>query len=159
MRALGNNRWLWGLMGIGVFLRVYPYLYNRSLWFDEAMLANNIVEQSFSQLLEPLEYGQIAPLGFLYLEKCAYLLLGHSAYSLRLFPLLAGLLSLFLFYQLALHFFNPLMARLALAFLVFCDPHIYYSIEVKQYIFDVLAALTVGLWIPVLYAAKQKMTG
>src|SRR5512139_456910 len=84
----------------GILLRLRQYLTGRSLWMDEAMLALNIVNRSFGELLKPLDYDQGAPLGFLMVEKLFNLLLGRSEYALRLFPLLVGILSIWLFYLL-----------------------------------------------------------
>jgi hypothetical protein len=75
------------LLATGIVIRVYHYLVNRSLWLDEAMLSNNIIDRSFSQLLEPLDKLQIAPIGFLFTQKVAVLFLGTNEYALRLFPL------------------------------------------------------------------------
>jgi hypothetical protein len=58
----------WVIIGFGAVLRVLQYLYNRSLWNDEAGLALNIVGRSFAGLLQPLSYGQAAPFGFLVVE-------------------------------------------------------------------------------------------
>ena len=54
----------------GAILHIIPYFYNRSLWIDEAMLANSILTRSFADLVkEPLMNGQSAPVGYLYLQK------------------------------------------------------------------------------------------
>lgn len=79
---------LWLLVGLGILLRLAQYLYNRSLWIDEAALALNIRDRSFSELFYPLDYAQAAPIGFLIVEKLFYQTLGHSEYVLRLFPFL-----------------------------------------------------------------------
>ncbi|MEM9916464.1 MAG: hypothetical protein AAF990_00130 [Bacteroidota bacterium] len=47
-----------GLLSIGALLRVLHYAGNRSLWYDEAMLAINFVRRDFIGLLDPLAYGQ-----------------------------------------------------------------------------------------------------
>ena len=45
----------WGISFIGVFLRLYIYIENRSLWGDEASLALNIVYKNFSELTRLLD--------------------------------------------------------------------------------------------------------
>jgi asparagine N-glycosylation enzyme membrane subunit Stt3 len=68
------------------------------------MLALNIVNRGFADLFKPLEYDQGAPIGFLLVEKIFNLFLGRNEYALRLFPLILGLLSLWLFYLLLKRF-------------------------------------------------------
>ena len=81
-------------------LRLRQYLTGRSLWADEAMLALNIVTRDFAGMFQPLDYDQGAPIGFLLVEKLFHALLGKHELALRLFPLLVGLISLWLFYRL-----------------------------------------------------------
>ena len=92
--------WEWILLFLGAALRLRQYLSGRSLWADEAMLALNIVNRSFAQLFQPLDYDQGAPLGFLLVEKIFNSILGRHELVLRFFPLLAGLASLWLFHRL-----------------------------------------------------------
>ena len=66
------------------------YLSNNSLWLDEAALARNVIDRAPLELLGPLDYAQVAPPGFLLTEKFVVLLLGHSEWALRLFPLTCG---------------------------------------------------------------------
>ncbi|RQH15522.1 hypothetical protein D4Z78_21070 [Okeania hirsuta] len=40
---------------IGATLRIYQFIFNRPLWLDEAMLAVNVIDRSYIDLLEPLE--------------------------------------------------------------------------------------------------------
>lgn len=122
----------------GALLRLSLYLSNRSLWIDEAMLAYSILHRTFSGLMSPLSYNQVAPPGFLILEKLAVLLFGDSEYALRLFPLLAGILSLFLFYRVARCFLIPRGAQIALMLMATNSYLVYYAAEVKQYSSDVL---------------------
>jgi len=90
----------WGLIALGAALRVRQYAANRSLWLDEAMLALNFVHRSLPGLLRPLESDQAAPLGFLVVEKLLESIANRD-YVLRLFPLVAGCVSLYLLYRLA----------------------------------------------------------
>lgn len=129
---------------LGVLLRLRQFLIGRSLWADEAMLALNIVNRDLIGLFKPLDYDQGAPPGFLFVEKIFNLLFGRNEYALRLFPLLIGILSLWLFYLLLRRVIRNEMALFTVfALFVFNPRLIYYSSEVKQYILDVF--VTIGL--------------
>jgi hypothetical protein len=132
------------LLGLGVLLRLRAYLANRSLWLDEVFLALNIVDRQFSELLQPLDEVQAAPIGFLFAERLAVNLFGTSEYSLRLFPLLCGIASLFIFWRLARQLLSPIGVVVGLAIFAVSRQLIYFSAEVKQYSLDVAAALL--LW-------------
>ena len=125
----------------GVILRLWQYLLNRSLWSDEALLGLNIVHRTYSGLLKPLDRNQRAPIGFLLLEKFLLQHLGSSEYVLRLAPLLAGILSLFLFYIVARRVASPGAVAIAMGLFAIAPPLIYYSSELKQYSSDVTVAL------------------
>ncbi|PPS39808.1 glycosyltransferase family 39 protein [Chroococcidiopsis sp. TS-821] len=131
----------WTIISFGILVRLVQYLYNRSLWNDEAALALNIVNRSYAGLLEPLDYDQAAPVGFLFVERLATQLFGDSEYSLRLFPFLSAIIALFLFYRLAQRCLQPFAVWIALA--LFSSLHIivYYATEVKQYSSDVAIAI------------------
>ncbi len=47
----------------GGAVRLYTFLANRSLWLDELMLAENIIDRDFGSLLAPLANQQVAPRG------------------------------------------------------------------------------------------------
>jgi hypothetical protein len=147
----------WLVIGIGVAVRCWHYLSNRSLWVDEAMLTLNITEKTFVQLLHPLDRGQAAPVGFLLVEKLAVLMLGNSEFSLRLFPLLCGVASVFLFYALGRRCLTPAATLVGLVLFVFARPLIYYSSEVKQYAGDVTVALLLYL-IALPFLTWQRLT-
>ncbi len=124
----------------GFVLRLRQYLVNRSLWLDEAMLANNIVSRSFGGLTRWLDYNQQAPIGFLWVQKAAILLFGNNEYALRLVPLLAGCAALFLMYLFSRRL-SPLGGNVALALFSVSSTLVYYTSEAKQYIVDVAVAL------------------
>jgi hypothetical protein len=138
-----SERLIWALIGLGILLRVAQYAANRSLWYDEALLASNIINKSWRGLFQPLDYGQGAPLGFLTLEKLVVQGLGSSEYALRLVPLLSGILSVFIFAQVAKRSLRPGAVPIALGLFAVLDPLIYYASEVKQYSIDVAVALIV----------------
>jgi hypothetical protein len=129
------------LMVLAAALRFRQYFADRSLWLDEAMLSLNILHRSFAQLWQPLDYHQGAPIGFLGIEKWAVTTFGTSEYALRLFPLLAGIASIFLFYFLARRVLVSAAVPLALALFAISPTLIYYASEVKQYSSDVALAL------------------
>jgi len=126
------------LILIGISIRVYHYLVNRSLWLDEAMLANNIINRDFSQLLETLDRRQIAPIGFLLVQKTSSLLFGVNEFAFRLFPLLCGVFSIPLLYLLLKKIANEKTALLGLLFFIFGRYLLYYSHEAKQYNLDLI---------------------
>jgi uncharacterized membrane protein len=131
----------WIIIGVGIILRIAQYLYNRSLTEGEAALAINIVQRSYRELLEPLALTQAAPIAFLMLQKFSINVFGNSELSLRLFPLIAGIISIFLFLRLAQKTIYTTAIPIALILFVIGDHLIYFSSEVKQYSSDVTIAL------------------
>ncbi|HYW13988.1 MAG TPA: hypothetical protein VE871_18635, partial [Longimicrobium sp.] len=129
----------------GALLRVMQYAVNRALWLDEALIVHNVLGRGFRGLMDPLEFGQAAPYGFLALERAAVLLLGSSEYALRLVPLLAGLGALALFPAVARRYVSAPARTVAVAVFALAPFLVYYASEVKQYSLDVLVA-TVVLW-------------
>ncbi|MDP6963005.1 MAG: glycosyltransferase family 39 protein, partial [Planctomycetota bacterium] len=105
------------------------------------MLAINFVDNSFGDLFSPLEYGQIGPLGWLWLEKLMFDLGDGEVMWMRLPALLAGFSSVFVFWGIANKILDSTSALLALA--VFCASYylVRYSVEIKPYSFDLLVAL------------------
>jgi hypothetical protein len=152
----GSKSLPWVLIGLGVLLRLAQYLANRSLWLDESCLALNIVNRSFSELLQPLDYYQGAPIGFLMLERLAVYAFGNSEYALRLIPFLSGIVSLFLFYEVAKRCITPNAVLIALGLFAILEPLIYYSSEVKQYSSDVAMALI--LYLATIYVERKHLT-
>jgi len=130
-----------GLLLFGGGARVIGFFQNASLTGDEAMLALNIGRRSFTQLLHPLAYSQIATVPFLWIERLAVVLGGVSAYSLRVAPLLMGIILLWAVYRLTVTALGPLIAVVALGLTATAYPLIRYSVEVKPYVLDALAAV------------------
>ena len=126
---------------VGIALRLVYYFQNNNLIIDEANIARNLSERDFAELILPLRYEQYAPIVFLWIEKVFSLVFGFSEKALRLYPLATGITAIFVFYkilkrlQLTLGFWYPL-ALLALG-----TVYIKHSVEVKQYMPDVLIGL------------------
>lgn len=126
---------------LGTALRIEQFLSRPSLWLDEAMLANNLVERGFGRLLDPLDSGQGAPALFLWFERAAILALGNNEYALRLLPLLAGIATLALVWLIGRRLGGERVGAAALALAALSPPLIRYSNEVKQYGPDAAVAL------------------
>lgn len=124
-------------------MRVWQYLANSSLWVDEAALARNIADRSPGELLQPLDYAQVAPAGFLLVEKAFVSLLGDGELALRLFPLLCGLAALPIFWRLASRVLAGWWGVYALGLFALATPLVYFSSQVKQYSSDVAATVVV----------------
>ena len=132
---------LWILVLAGVLLRLRQYLFARSMWGDECALASNLIDRSFLELLQPLGSNQGAPIGLLYLCKTAILAFGNGEYALRLVPLLAGVLSVFLFYKVARQTLPKGAVAIALCLFAVSKHLVTYSAELKQYGNDATVAL------------------
>ena len=108
---------------------------NRSLWFDEAALGYNIVSRSYSELLQPLTYSQVAPIGYLVLSKACNSLFGYNDIAIRIPSIIAYLC---LFFILGRRASRSPEWLLRFVFIVSAAGVIKYAFELKQYIFDVL---------------------
>ena len=142
------------IIGIAVILRFIQFVSDRTLWLDESMLALNITSRSFAELFQPLDYFQVAPIGFLVLEKSVVGLLGNNEYALRLFPFVCGISSLFLFWYVANYSIRKNGVLWALSLFGFTKFLIYYSAEIKQYASDV--AITLVLYYITIYIRKKE---
>ncbi len=130
---------------------------NRSLWLDEALLAESFSTRSFVHLFLDGQFAnlQTAPLLWLYFEKILTLLFGNTEYVLRIGAIIgfAGSIAVLIF--ILAYFYKsklPLVAAALFANLPFI---LTYSNVFKPYIFDGFVSLLIlvayGLWI------KQKL--
>ena len=129
-------------------MRLAQYARARSLWLDEAMLANNVIELPLTRLMPP-HLIKVAPFGFLAAEKLVIGILGTSEIAFRLIPLLAALGSLVLLYVASRQLLDQRERLLALAIFALSPPLIYFASEAKPYSSDVF--ITLALTIAVLY--------
>jgi hypothetical protein len=67
--APGHRGFLLFLVLLGVAARCLQYFSRSSLWLDEAALALNLASRPFRELFTPLDLAQVAPWGFLAIEK------------------------------------------------------------------------------------------
>ena len=129
------------LIGIGITLRLVQYFHNRSLWGDEARLAIGITDFSIS-ILKPLPHKQVAPILFLMIERLFVFLFGNNEFSLRAFPLICSIATLFLIKKIAKQITkNEKIALVSLLLFSISPLLIFYSSEIKQYSSDVFTFL------------------
>jgi hypothetical protein len=139
-------RWAFlAVVVVGLAWRAIRYFEQFPIWGDEAMLLLNILERDYTGLTQHLRFAQVAPLLFLWLEKTAILAFGTSEWSVHLFPFLAGLVGLLIFWRASHTSFNSNAAGLAVAILVVSYYPVRHSCEVKPYAFDLCFA-AMYLW-------------
>lgn len=143
VRADRARAFFWFSLWLGVFLRLYVFAGGRMLWLDESMIALNLLTRSDAELFEPLNFLQIAPVGWLFANKLALQLTGSVDYGLRLVALIMGLGSLGLFAGLARRLFSmPVAASITLVFAL-SGLLVRYAAELKPYGSDIFFTLAV----------------
>jgi len=129
------------VIAVGVAWRIIRYALAFPIWGDEAMFCLNLMSRDIDTILNPLENGQVAPALFVLGEWLCYQFMGPSEYSLRLLPLLAGLLSIPLFWMLARTLLPKRTALLAVALLAVSHWPVAMSALVKPYSGDLFWSL------------------
>lgn len=138
---------------LGTLIRIIQYSYNRSFWGDEIALAFNLLQRSFSELFQPLNRDQAAPVGFLLLVKLM-IQFGTDERVFRFIPLLSGILSVILFHKVSKYLFSSGVGIAATFIFALLPPLIYYSSELKPYSSDVTVALALYLMAFCVYDEK-----
>jgi Dolichyl-phosphate-mannose-protein mannosyltransferase len=132
---------LWGFVGLGLLLRIVRFLVCYPIWHDEAFVAVNFLDRGYLDLLRPLDYSQVCPLFFLWVELTTVKLLGYSEWSLRLFPTICALASVGLFWDVSRRVTRGIPHLLAVAIFAVSFTPLRHGAEVKPYASDLLAAL------------------
>lgn len=133
--------WLRVFLSLGIAQRLLRFALNYPLWNDEAFLAANLLDRDFGDLTKPLDFQQVCPLFFLWLEKAISVVLGFNEWTLRFIPTLASIASLFLFRHLAGRLLKGIGLVIAVAILAIGYTPIRHGGEVKPYATDFLLAL------------------
>jgi len=145
------------LVAAGAALRIWQYTTDTSLWLDEISLAKGILDLDLLRLITSrLPYDQVAPKGFLLIEKLAVLSLGGNDYALRLFPFVCSLISLAAFARLAIRMLDGAGAVAAMLLFAAAAPLIAFGSVVKQYSTDVCIAVL--LWSLAYEAVSRPLT-
>ncbi|MBK5305776.1 MAG: glycosyltransferase family 39 protein [Frankiaceae bacterium] len=133
-------------VALGVLARLRQWAGGRSLWLDEVLIADNLVQRGFGELAsKPLLHFQVAPLLWSWLERLSVTLLGSGERALRLVPLLAGIAVVLVTWVLARRLLPEVLVPVAVLLVALHPALIYYSNEVKQYSTDVLVVLLLVL--------------
>jgi hypothetical protein len=131
----------WAFVGLGAALRIARYATGQPLWGDEAYLAASLIERDFASLLQPLEYHQVAPPLFLAGELAVVKALGFSEWTLRLLPLVLGILTLPFAVIVGRLAIGPKAGAIAAAAIAVSFYPIRFATEVKPYSGDLAVAL------------------
>lgn len=142
MPTVKNRMRLSGLISIiiliGALLRIWHLVGARSFWMDETMVALDIMHLSPTELMGALPFDQVAPIGWLLLEKACVHLWDNFEYALRLPSLVGGIAALLMFHRLLKSCIGTGETVAGIAMLSLFPVFIQYSSEVKPYILDVL---------------------
>ncbi|MBM3290926.1 MAG: hypothetical protein FJY92_12315, partial [Candidatus Hydrogenedentes bacterium] len=155
-RSTAHTRAGLALLALACVLRAIEYLHDKAIWLDEAHLALNILRREYAGLTERLDYGQGAPLAFLWAERFAANVFGPSEWSLRLLPLAASLAACALVYVFLRRMLPTRGFLVALAIFALAVPVIRYASEVKAYATDLAVAL--ALYLLLFGAARKPLT-
>lgn len=112
-----------------VFIR-FKNLGSRSLWLDEAWVANAIMQSNLAELVQSAFH---APLFFVLSTRLIISLFANNEFFLRLLPCLFGIGTLFLFYAFIRKQVGKTAALVSLVLLSYSYEAVYYSQELKQY--------------------------
>ena len=126
---------------VGLLSRAIRYYLCFPLWDDESFLCVNFIDRNFAELLLPLDYHQVAPVLFLWIERAAVKLFGFSEYALRLVPFVSSIGSLFLFRRVAGRLLSGPALVIAVASFAVSYPGIRYAAEAKPYGTDMCLSL------------------
>ena len=129
------------LFGVAIILA--QYLRRDGLRGDEAALALNLFERTYGELLQPLDYNQGAPFGFLAIQKFVTQVLGKGEYALRLVPTVASISSLVMLYSLGRRWLSPPAVPLCLILFGMLRRIVFHAVEAKQYASDIAIALAI----------------
>lgn len=130
------------LVYLGILLRVLYFLVKKSIGLDETLLAFNVFNKSFYELITTrLVNNQIVPTGFMLISKFFVIIFGEKEFALRIFVLICGVLSVYFFYLLVNLIFEKSASSRLLALALFsCMPIlVFYSSEYHPYSVDTLA--------------------
>ena len=136
----------WTILVTAVLARIYIYWLAPSLWVDEVSLSMAVITHPLLALIHKLDFQQLAPPGFVWMQRVIVDLAGVSEHTLRLFPLIAGCLSVIAVWDMSRRFLDRGSALIAATLIGFAPFALRYSNEAKQYGVE-LFVTAVLLWL------------
>jgi len=109
------------------------------------MLALNIVNRSFLELIKPLDYNQGAPIGFFAFREGSSWFVGQQRLRLGNYPACGRLDLNSVMYAASKRYIEKSCVLVSIGLLALSPRLIYYSSELRQYSLDVLATSTLLL--------------
>jgi hypothetical protein len=138
---LSAESFTWLALMAGIILRFIEYTENRSLYMDEKSLLLNLVGRPLFDFQTILTEEQLAPPGFLVVERMMVRLPIEVKLAGRMVPFVCGIVSMFLFRAVARRFLTARGVPIAVGLFALADWMLYYSVEMKQYSGDVALTL------------------
>jgi hypothetical protein len=133
-------------VAVGLLLRILEYTDNRQLYMDEGFILENFTDLPIWDLHTVLLHDQVAPPGFLVLERIMVRLPFPVVPTARFIPFLAAIAAMLYFPSVARRYLDARAVPLATALFALGDYSIYYASEIKQYSVEVaLALMALGL--------------
>jgi hypothetical protein len=133
--------WTWLAVAVGVILRLLGYAEGRRLYMDERSLLENLVNLPVFDFRTTLTEYQLAPPGFLVVERLMVRTGLPIVPAARLLPLACGLAAMVVFRLVARRYVSRWGVPIAVGLFALDDWLIYYSSEIKQYTCDLVLTL------------------
>lgn len=136
----------------GIYISFFMNSVNRSLWLDEALLAESFTKRSFLGIFLEGQFTnlQSAPIGWLWFEKILAIIFGNTPYVLRMGSVAGFILIIILLSLIQGYYYRSRFLFAAAAFISNIPVVLRYSNMFKPYITDgaatMLVAFTYGLW-------------
>lgn len=147
-RLLTDVKFLtWVMVAGGLFLRVWHYVADHTIWYDESVLLVNVMEKDYAGLLGPLHHAVAAPPLFVWLLKSIHLAVGDVSYAWRAVPFLFSVAGLLLTVPLARRVLDPAVAVLAIGMVAVSDAALWLGCCVKPYAGDAAIATALLLYL------------
>lgn len=152
MNAARERSLRWMAWIVGTALCLSQFVSTRSFWVDELAVVRNLVDRRFGELVsQPLDYDQVAPVGFLTIEKAVVAAFGPTEFALRAYPFAMALVALALVGGLGRVVVGGWASAIPVLLLGSSAQMIWLSTQVKQYSTDAAvtaALLLVGVTVP-----------